>query len=351
MALEFCKFIAKCPGSLMIMGEHAVLHGSCAMVAAIDKYISVELIVQKKQANMVNNISIVTDVLKFSKKNKKLVYNANLECLKKNIKKECEDNKYFNYVLAVINYFYKDLVQDKLYSDNKYIINISSDINPYMGLGSSAAVTAATIAVFLKFLKNKSKSEFNFNNDILKIGYKIINQVQGSGSGADLAASVYGNVIRYKILNHEVKILAKNIPLLVVYSGYKMSTKEVLKIMAQKKHSLIYKNIFDLIDKLVEKAQKYIKSKNWQELGHLFNIHYGMQESLGVSDQNLADIVYGLRNTAGVYGAKISGSGLGDCVIGLVDVNLTKQHELNVKIKTNSAQLNIVTTDVGLKFL
>ncbi|MBP9722007.1 MAG: hypothetical protein KBD64_02480, partial [Gammaproteobacteria bacterium] len=76
MASEFYKKItASCPGSLMIMGEHAVLDGSSAVVAAIDKYLTVELTVESKvNADKSSNFTIRTE-----KDSEKLIFISELD--------------------------------------------------------------------------------------------------------------------------------------------------------------------------------------------------------------------------------------------------------------------------------
>ena len=306
MVLESYKknYAATCPGSLMILGEHAVLHGSPCVVAAIDKSLTVNLQLQSKKKhiprviidsdiNLNHQISFYLDQAKF-------------------IGDRVEYKKY-RYVLAVIHYFKIELSQ----LDFDFNFTITSDINPTMGLGSSAAVTCACIAVILDLLdQNVDKQK------ILKIGYEIINQVQGKGSGADLAASIYGGVISYQVLDHQVQVITDELPLCVVYSGYKLSTQEVIRKVAlsiNKNGDVgdVYCSIFALITKIVMLGINHLKNKNWPELGRLFNMHYGLQESLGTSDTVLANIVHTLRSQEFILGAKISGSGLGDCVIGL----------------------------------
>ena len=47
------------------------------------------------------------------------------------------------------------------------------------------------------------------------------------------------------------------------------------------------------------------------------NHYHGLLDALGVCDKTLATIVYTLRQQAAVLGAKISGAGLGDCILAL----------------------------------
>jgi mevalonate kinase len=60
-----------------------------------------------------------------------------------------------------------------------------------------------------------------------------------------------------------------------------------------------------------------IQEQDWLELGFLFNEQQKCMKSLGVSDDHLDSLIAELRAQPNILGAKISGSGLGDCVIGV----------------------------------
>ena len=47
------------------------------------------------------------------------------------------------------------------------------------------------------------------------------------------------------------------------------------------------------------------------------NQNHTLMEALGVNDENLDRIVSALREEPNILGAKTSGSGLGDCAVGL----------------------------------
>ena len=68
---------------------------------------------------------------------------------------------------------------------------------------------------------------------------------------------------------------------------------------------------------LVERGVACLQQQNWQQLGEIFINHQNAQSELGVSDEISAEIVNELINLPTVYGAKISGSGLGDCIVAL----------------------------------
>jgi mevalonate kinase len=58
-----------------------------------------------------------------------------------------------------------------------------------------------------------------------------------------------------------------------------------------------------------------VEEKNWAKAGLKLNAAHGLLHTLGVSNERLDTLIWLLRDS--LYGAKISGSGLGDCVIGL----------------------------------
>ncbi|MDA3873545.1 MAG: GHMP kinase, partial [Kiritimatiellae bacterium] len=60
-----------------------------------------------------------------------------------------------------------------------------------------------------------------------------------------------------------------------------------------------------------------LRTTDQKRIGQLLNLHDGLQAALGCSDETLEYLVHQLRAHPGVLGAKISGSGLGDCVIAL----------------------------------
>jgi mevalonate kinase len=280
-------------------------------------------------------ITICSDIKKFSGG---LVIETSFDLKNLDFYNFNKNHKDYIYLLAVIDYFKQDLL--KFNYNYEFVIN--SEINPNMGLGSSAAVVAAGIAVILKFLNKNSNQQ-----EILAIGYKIINLVQGSGSGSDLVASIYGGVLFYNKQNFTVEKIADSLPLTVIYSGYKLSTAEVIKIIQNNLHqknssSEIYNKMFELIAYIVKEAKISIQEKDLNNLGMLFNISYGLQEALGVSDLVLSKIVYNLRNNKNILGAKISGSGLGDCVIGLgIDADLNSFNNFNI--------LDVTIANIGLQ--
>lgn len=274
------------PGSLMLLGEHAVLYGQPAIVGAISQKISAELI-----PRIDNKILIDSD--RIGK------YETDLNSL--------SVEKPFHFVLASILIF-----KDKLKTG--FNLYITSEFSDKIGFGSSAAVTAATISVFGKYLQLKFSK-----NEIFDLGKQVILDIQKQGSCADLAASIYGGVIKYNASTTSIEQLRSVPHLVAVYCGYKKPTPEVLEIVRNKYDAEpeYFNYLFNAIGKCVNESALAINSSNMDMLGKIFITHQKLIEKCGVSNSDLDGLIDDLYSMPEIYGAKISGSGLGDCVIGL----------------------------------
>ena len=257
----------------MLLGEHAVLHGRRALVCAIDKRITVTLSPVNEKMLRIN--SALGN------------YETPLDSL--------TDHPDFRFVLDAV----------KQYSPAHGIeLNIESEFSSDIGFGSSAAVTVATHAALIGSGENK--------NEIFKRSLATIHRVQGRGSGADVAASVFGGVVAYRSAPLEIHLLSKAFPLTAVYSGAKMKTPAVIKIVETARAAAPgkYETIFDEIDSCTGDTLNDISN-----LGSALIKNQKLMEEMKLNNAALDEIISAFR-AAGVP-SKISGSGLGDCAIGL----------------------------------
>lgn len=289
MAMKSYKAVV--PGSLMLFGEHAVLHGSHAIVTAIENYLTVTL--TPRIDKIININSELLGKYQFSLDDFKITSR-------------------FNFVLAAIGEYLRELPCG-------FDLEISSDFTDKIGFGSSAAVTVGTLRVFDNWLHDEQLSAY----DLVKIGRKVVQKAQSTGSGADIAASVCGKTLLYQMEPLNIQELAHKPPLRVVYSGIKKATSEVVQMVEAKrlKNMEIFRHLYAAIDCCVLEAADAINHQNWSRLGELMNIHHGIQDAFGTNNEALSKIVFSLRQQADIYGAKISGAGLGDCVIGVEKIS------------------------------
>jgi len=278
--------IISAPGSLMLMGEHAVLHGRRALCAAIDQRIRVGLRLRNDRRIRIRSalgaLETTLDTLKIQPP--------------------------FTFVLATL------LRQHRRLTHGLDII-IEAEFSHQIGFGSSAAVTVALLRaldeVFALGLRTPAK--------FLKEACAIIHGVQGCGSGADAAASLCGGIVLYRTEPQQLRVLPGAPQLTAVYSGYKTPTPEVIASVEgqRQRNPPLFAKLFDLMDDCVARAVPLIGKKDWAGFGAVLNFHHGLQAALGVNTPELEQICQRLRQTPGIHGAKISGSGLGDCAVGL----------------------------------
>ncbi|EPJ53843.1 MAG: hypothetical protein OFPI_08950 [Osedax symbiont Rs2] len=287
----------------MLMGEHAVVKGYWAIACALDKGIEVQLTPRADRL-----ITIDSTLCQYHSSLDQLTVEAKL-----------------SFVLKAVS-----LQLDKL--ERGFDLVIKAEFSHTLGLGSSAAVTAATVkALTLHSGRNISMAEH------LQLSLAVVRAVQGRGSGTDLAASIYGGVIAYKVDPCTVEVLNGLPQISLHYVGYKTKTADVLAIVAQwqQQQPQLYASIYQLMDQISVAAMGAIRARQWSELGKLMNLYQGQLDSLGVNDLALSEMIYKLRAQSGVYGVKISGSGLGDCVISLgTDQSLDNYQQIEVKVST-----------------
>ncbi len=289
------SYSASAPGTLMLLGEHAVLHDKPAIVLAVDKRITVTL---------------------YPRLDQKVLIKSNLGKLAFDFDQidTLDNSKTFQFVLAVIKCFKEGLKVKKEYPG--FELNIDSEFSHECGLGSSAAVTVATVAVLSHYIDAESLEPLS----LLEKARSIIRSVQGVGSGADIAASVYGGVIVYQQNTPSIiKKIDFDLPIVVIYSGSKTPTPIVIKKVEdlREKYPDVIQSLYNAMAQIVTQALGFIENKNWQQLGEVMNIQQGIMNALGVGTPLLNQLIDNLNSEPEIYGSKISGSGLGDCVVAI----------------------------------
>lgn len=277
------------PGSLMLFGEHAVLHGYPAIACAIDNWLHIAW--QRRNDQL---LIIHTDFAQ---------HQTSWEQL--------ESHPKLTFVMAVLQHFHTSHPQA---CTQGLTIRIESSINSTQGLGSSSAVVAAMVTGLAQLTSALDGIEARF-----QLGLAAIRAVQGSGSGTDLAAALSGGVMHFTPSTQQIQRLADYLPIVSIYCGYKTPTAQVIQHVEQqwpKQHPL-FVHWLNWTTELTNMAAQAITENNNDMLGRCMNMAHGLMHGLGVSDSKLDQLVHQLRETSGIYGAKISGSGLGDCVIGL----------------------------------
>jgi mevalonate kinase len=208
-------------------------------------------------------------------------------------------------------------------------IETHSSFSDELGLGSSAAVTTATIAAIAELMELRLPKAALF-----ALGHEAVRSVQGVGSGFDLAASIYGGTLYYRRPHEatqeatrglrcptvEIAVMSAGpLPLVVGYSGEKADTTTLVHRVARRRKNkpALIGEIFDGMARLVEEGREALLTGDWPRLGQAMSLSQSLLDALGVSTPKLAHLV-SVAVDAGAYGAKLSGAGGGDCMIALV---------------------------------
>ncbi len=273
------------PGSLMLLGEHAVLHGHRALVCAINRRITVRLSPLEE-----DEVQIVSGLGNYESPLMELV-----------------DHPALRFVIQAVRQHVDQL-------PSGFELRIESEFSADIGFGSSAAVTVAThAAIFNWLLGEPPENELLFHQAL-----KTVHAVQGRGSGADLAASVFGGIVNYTTAP-TFQPIAISMPLSAVYCGYKTPTPEVILKVEQLRadNADTYERIFAEMDRGAANAMECLRNHDLPGFGRILNRNQQLMDEMGVNTPELQEIVDALHACPDVFGAKISGSGMGDCAIGI----------------------------------
>jgi mevalonate kinase len=273
---------ASAPGSLMIAGEHAVLYQGNAIAMALSQRLKVTA--EWRHDDI-------------------LAIQSNF-----GTSKTCLSDPLINHP----HHFLSRITQ-ALDIDQGMSIHIESNIPTHMGLGSSGALLIASYAAITHLMMGKPPA----TEHILSQCRNLLRDAQGGrGSGTDLAASLHGGIVHYNPDNLCTESLGHTIPLHVVYSGAKQSTTSVtqwLALQIDQTPETINKTL-TIIASLVPECAQAIQQQNWPSLGKLFKQHQKAMHAMQLSTPQIDHIIKQCQHS---HGAKISGSGRGDCVISL----------------------------------
>lgn len=170
----------KVPGKLFLAGEYAVTHpGQPAIIMAVDRYLTAQI--TPSLEGFITSNQYPGKVQKFTRK-----ANGDLLFLK--------EDRHFDFIMTTL-----EQVEQLVTPANRknFTLHFTSQLNDAVsghkyGLGSSAAVTVATVKALNDFYNLKLSKLAIFK--LASLSHLLI---QGSGSGGDIAASTFGGLIGY----------------------------------------------------------------------------------------------------------------------------------------------------------
>jgi len=278
--------MSKCsaPGKMILFGEHAVVFGKPALALAIDMRIF-------------STVSLSDE------------FSVNGRPMKK---------RHHSYISAAL---------DEAWGGPPINIDTSSQIPSGYGLGSSAAVTVSCIAAMMMERGRLDPEK------VARKAFEAEHKVQGRASPTDTSTSTHGNGVivspermdgllwRIELDKRVWNIHHCEVPPLKFVVGY-TGIHAVTGPLVAKVSKLVdtdeeAKHVIDRIGEIVLEGVEAIKARDKNRLGKLMYENHGLLNRLGVGHPALDKLVDACKGTS--YGAKLTGSGGGGCMIALTD--------------------------------
>lgn len=215
---------ASAPGKLYIAGEYAVVDGAAAIAVAVNRYVTITIEDENLQLTTTPRKNYYGIITSKNEKYKPLLWTRSLTQAIAILDDEHDAStysgaltdatpgtqaersaKYYAYVLAamrVVDAYARECNAPNM-ERRLYNLHVDSELDDAKsgrkyGLGSSAAVTVATVRALCEWYGLSVSTP-----TVAKLALIVSSTVAKSGSGGDVAASAYGGWIMYRAYNRE----------------------------------------------------------------------------------------------------------------------------------------------------
>ncbi len=283
------------PGKIILAGEHAVVYGSPAIAATLDR--GVRIAVQLRKSDQKGPV-LKASGLGFVGHVRPDPDGEGPEVLRKALTRLVE-----------------------LYGDRvcELELMVDSAIPAGRGLGSSAALSVAMIRGIHRFFGEYVSSEV-----VAELALALEKVFHGNPSGIDHTVISQGGLIWYKKESTDAcvcKISPKRVMHFAVgLTGPHAGTKQAVQALRSRasRHEGLYQHIFAGISQIAAEMRLAITEGKLAAVGELMNLNQGYLNALAVSTPELEKLCTMARDK-GALGAKLTGAGGGGAVIALVD--------------------------------
>ena len=275
---------ASAPGKFVILGEHSVVYGKPAVTLAVDLRMTVA--VRRSKYNTMNG-----ERLDFRRQ-------AHVRYLTRGLR----------HAVDMLTY---------------------SEIPVGSGMGSSAALSAA-MALALSSEEGRPMSE----EQVMREAYEAEYYAQGNGSPMDASTCVHGGGIAINMPDADGEFLwdverngrkwrftdlkAPEMTFVIGNTGIRAPTgPQVDKVHRYTDRGVFAREVIDDIAAVTVEGGKAIKDGDVEALGRLMTKDHKLLSILGVSCDELNRLVNAALPHS--YGAKLTGSGGGGCMVALTD--------------------------------
>jgi mevalonate kinase len=328
---------ASAPAKVILFGEHFVVYGSPAILAAINKRISV---VARTIIHDENKIVIRSDIGVAGEYHNNGEFNA----LEGGSKAKAVLDPLYGAIRQVL--LMRNKKKKKKKKNIGIEIGISSRVPPGIGLGSSAASCVATVAaVDSLFQKNPSRQK------VCELAIESERLIHKRTSGADCYVSTFGGLMQYygkskSFKNIETK---RSLSLVVASTGIKHSTSDLVAGVKRFKDTnrILFESLSKQASDICLQACTAIESGKCDKIGELMNENQIILQQIGISHHKVRDII-DICSKAGAMGAKITGAGGGGAVIALA---ASKQESTKIASHVKAAGYQSFEVEIDYKGL
>lgn len=268
-------------GKVILLGEHAVVHGCPAIAVGIERGVTAEAVTAER------------DLLRLSPWDLALGPDA-----------EGDEPLERAFAAALATYPSRPALE----------VSAKVDLPAGAGLGCSAAIGVAVLDAIDEALGIERS-----RTDLAKAALAWEKVFHGNPSGIDNTMSAIGGVALYR-KGDELRSLHPNKPLHLVigYSGEPSSTKEMVASVGRQLENDRERvtKAFEGIEVLVRNAKLAIEAGDLVALGQLLDLNHTVLSSLMLCTTKLDEMCQAARR-AGALGAKMTGAGGGGCMFAL----------------------------------
>lgn len=346
------KVTASAPGKAILFGEHAVVYGKPAIAMAVNRRAIVtiqegtndQINVQIPELDVYGAIDLTDHQIKPLKtspsQNKfsdKSTTSNDPEFSNTSSTMDNPASPPSIYDMGILKFIRNAFFNDQFQPDHGLDVQVDLEIPIGAGLGSSAAITVATLAASARYHQKDLTLE-----KLAKMAHQVELDVQGAASPLDTTISTHGGFIYFTRNEGAMKINpALEMPLVVGYTSQPGNTGQLVAGVRKlhDDHPEIIKPILETIEKIANQARQAITNGDQQKVAELMNINQGLLDALGVNTNQLSNLVYQARS-AGAIGSKLTGAGGGGSIIAYCP---GKTQEVLERLKNveNAFQVNI----------
>ncbi|WP_394842134.1 mevalonate kinase [Pendulispora brunnea] len=277
--MQFDSNVARGRGKIILLGEHAVVYGAPALAVAIERGASATA---RPSLGGISRLRIPS---------------YGLDTVEEG---PCDHGRAFGALVRAT----------KLAASME--VEADVELPGGGGLGSSAALGVAVARAL----------DPHAGPDVIAARVMAWERVfHGNASGVDAAISARGGCILFRRgAAIEPVHLRAALTVCVGYSGAAASTKAMIEsvIRLRERHAGLVDAAFDAIPALVHRAHDAIRTMDLATLGRLMNENHEWLARLRLSTPQI-ERLRALAHAQDAFGAKLTGSGGGGCVVALVE--------------------------------